>query len=138
MKTMLIISDKAAASGQPSQRPLDTPPLRSHDEARVGLRALDHAKLPLSDVTHRFGDMPTLVAAIDKDDLNEREEHAGSFIQDEQGAVSILDIGWMNDNGQQETEGIYQDMILDALDFLAGVIADRVRMDPPFSADRTD
>lgn len=92
----------------------------------------------MSDVTHRFGDMPTLVAAIDKDDLNEREEHAGSFIQDEQGAVSILDIGWMNDNGQQETEGIYQDMILDALDFLAGVIADRVRMDPPFSADRTD
>lgn len=92
----------------------------------------------MSDVTHLFGDMPTLVAAIDKDDLNEREEHAGSFIQDEQGTVSILDIGWMNDNGQQETEGIYQDMILDALDLLAGVIADRVRMGPPFSADRTD
>jgi hypothetical protein len=40
----------------------------------------------------------------------------------------------MHDSVQQQALGIYQDMALLAVDFLAGIVAVRVNRDPPFPA----
>jgi hypothetical protein len=48
-----------------------------------------------------------------------------------------LDIRRVNGDAQQQVERIYQDVVLDALALLAGVIADRVDLNPPFSTDLT-
>jgi hypothetical protein len=45
-----------------------------------------------------------------------------------------LDIGWMNDRVQQQTQRIYEKMAFLALDLLARIVAMRIDPAPPFSA----
>src|SRR6516165_8887939 len=49
-------------------------------------------------------------------------------------AIAILDIGRMNDGVQQQTQRVYENMALLALDLFARVIAMRIDAAPPFSA----
>ena len=49
-------------------------------------------------------------------------------------AVAILDVGGMNDGVQQQTQRVYQNVALLALDLLARIIAMRIDAGPPFSA----
>ncbi len=49
-------------------------------------------------------------------------------------AVAILDVGGMNDGVEQQTQRIYENMALLALDLFARVIAMRIDARPPFSA----
>jgi hypothetical protein len=46
-------------------------------------------------------------------------------------AVAILDIGAVNDGVEQQTQRIYENVALRALDFLARIIAMRVDPGPP-------
>ena len=56
-------------------------------------------------------------------------------IEDQSRAVAILQIGWMNDDVQQEAEGVDQDVpLLAARDLLAGIEAPRVKRAAPFCA----
>ena len=55
-------------------------------------------------------------------------------IQDQKGAVAVLQVGRMDGNGKDQTEGIDEEMALLAFDLLARVIARRVDVRPPFSA----
>ena len=49
-----------------------------------------------------------------------------------EGAVTVLNIGGMNDDIQQETQRVDQDVPLATLDLLARVVARRVERRPPF------
>src|SRR5262252_1754195 len=49
-------------------------------------------------------------------------------------AIAIVDIGRMNDGVQQQTQRVYENMALRALDRFARVIAMRIDAAPPFSA----
>jgi hypothetical protein len=46
-------------------------------------------------------------------------------------AVAILDVGRMNDRVQQQTQRVYQNVALLALDLLARIIAMRIDAGPP-------
>lgn len=59
------------------------------------------------------------------------------MIKNQSGAVPVLDSGVMDDDIHKQTERIDRDVVLDTFDFLAGIVADRVEADPPFSAPRT-
>jgi hypothetical protein len=48
--------------------------------------------------------------------------------------VAILDIGGMNDSVEQQTQRIYENVALLALDLLARIVAMRIDAGPPFSA----
>src|SRR6476661_5510372 len=48
-------------------------------------------------------------------------------------AVAVLDIGRMNNRVQQQTQRIYENMALLALDLFARIIAMRIDVGPPFS-----
>lgn len=78
-----------------------------------------------------------MVAAVGEDHSDEGEERAGGLVQDQGGAVAILDVGTVDGDVQEQAERVDEDVILDALDLLARVVADRVRRRPPFSAART-
>jgi hypothetical protein len=54
--------------------------------------------------------------------------------QQRDAAVAILDAGGMNDGLQQQTQSVYENMALLALDLFARIIAMRIDADPPFSA----
>jgi hypothetical protein len=46
-------------------------------------------------------------------------------------AIAILDIGGMNDGVQQQTQRVYENVALLALDLLARIIAVRIKAGPP-------
>ena len=62
------------------------------------------------------------VSAVGKDALDEREQSSRPTQQME-GAVTVLNIGRMNDDVQQETQRVDQDVPLATLDLLARVVA---------------
>ena len=54
--------------------------------------------------------------------------------QQQDAAIAVLNAGGMNDGMEQQTQRIYQNMALLALDLLARIIAMRIDAGPPFSA----
>jgi len=60
--------------------------------------------------------------------------HPGQGREQQDAAIAILDIGGMNDGMEQQTQRIYENVALLALDLLARIIAMRIDPGPPFSA----
>jgi hypothetical protein len=58
-----------------------------------------------------------------------QREHRG---KQQDAAVAILDVGGMNDGVQQQTQRVYENVALLALDFLARIIAMRIDAGPPY------
>ena len=75
--------------------------------------------------------MPPPIAGIGEQRL---QEHPNNVAKQQDAAVAILDIGGMNDGVQQQTERVYQNVALLALDLFARIIARRIDARPPFSA----
>jgi hypothetical protein len=74
-----------------------------------------------------------LVASVGEELLQERI-HSKQGGKQQNAAVTILDIGGMNDGMEQQTQRVYENMALLALDLLARIIAMRIDAGPPFSA----
>ena len=85
------------------------------------------------DARQAFVESSPLIGRIGKEFLQERmhPKHGG---KQHDAAVAILDIGAVNDRVEQQTQRIYENVALLALDFLARIIAMRVDPGPPFSA----
>jgi hypothetical protein len=77
------------------------------------------------------------VAGVGEDFDDEREHRPRLLVENQRRAIPILDIRGVNGDAQQQAERIYQDVVVDALGLFARVVADRVDLDPPFSADLT-
>ena len=54
--------------------------------------------------------------------------------QQQDAAVAILNVGGTNDGVEQQTQRVYENVALLALDLLARIIAMRIDAGPPFSA----
>ena len=74
-----------------------------------------------------------LIGAVRKQ-LRKERKPTEQRRQQRDAAVAILDIGGMNDGLQQQTQGVYENMALLALDLFARIIAIRIDAGPPFSA----
>lgn len=76
----------------------------------------------------------SLIASVGEDTLDEGKEASGSLIEDPSRTVAILDVGGMNDNGQEEAERVDENMPFAARDLLARIIALGIDRGPPFCA----
>ena len=74
-----------------------------------------------------------LIATVGKQLFQERI-HPEKGCKKQDATVAILDIGGMNDRVEQQTQRIYENMALLALDLFARIIARRIDAGPPFSA----
>lgn len=74
----------------------------------------------------------TLVAAVREHAFDKGKEAACAFVEHQRNAVAVLDAAGMNGDVQQETERVDQDVTLATRDFLASIIALRVKRGPPF------
>lgn len=97
------------------------------------LGALDDFDLPGGDVGDDLSDARPLVAGIGEQ-LDDRREPAFGVAQQTADAIAILPVGAMDDDVQQQAEGVDDDVPLAAGDLLARVIALRVDRGPPFCA----
>jgi hypothetical protein len=97
------------------------------------LGALDDLELPgagLGDCCRHFG---ALIGAIGEDRLDEREQPARPA-QQRAGAVAVLHVGGMDNDVQEKTERVDENVPLAARDFLARIEALRIDRRPPFCA----
>ena len=81
----------------------------------------------------RLLELRPLIAAIGKQLLQERI-HSKQSGKQQDAAVTILDIGGVDNGVQQQSQCIYEKVALLALDLLARIIAMRIDTAPPFSA----
>ena len=75
-----------------------------------------------------------LIAGIGEDANNDGKQRPRAWVENESGAVAILDIGGMYRGAQQQAERIYENVALLALDLLSRIVAMRIDARPPFSA----
>jgi len=73
----------------------------------------------------------SLIAAVGKQLFQERI-HPEQCRKKQNAAVAVLDIGRMNNRVQQQTQRIYENMALLALDLFARIIAMRIDAGPPY------
>ena len=85
------------------------------------------------DFFQRVVELAPLIAGVGEQHLQEGI-HPEQSRKQQDAAVAILDVSGMNDGVQQQTQRVYQNVALLALDLLARIIAMRIDAGPPFSA----
>jgi hypothetical protein len=82
------------------------------------------------DFFERVVELAPLIAGVSEQRLQERI-HPEQGRKQQDAAVAILDVSGMNDGVEQQTQRIYQNVALLALDLLARIIAMRIDAGPP-------
>src|SRR5579859_1387279 len=126
----LEIAGETAIAADRGKRPFVDPAFRQDDKF-MGVVAFDDFDAPGPDPGDRFGCTRPLISAIGKDALDEWEQTA-RLEKDRTHAVAILNIGRVDENAQQKTKRVDEDMPLAARNFLARIKALRVDRRPPF------
>ena len=129
----LPILCQAATSVEPADGSLHDPALGQHYEpSRVG--PLDDLHIDLAaDALQSLLELRPLITTVGVE-LEQKWEQAEHRAHQKDTAVAVLDVGGVDNGKQQQALGIYQDMALLALDFLARIKAGRIDRGPPFSA----
>ena len=128
----LEVASQATIATDPCKRSLDNPSFGQHLEAS-SVRSLDDFQSPDTRAPHGQSHLASRVSAISKNSLDERE-HSSRPAQQMEGTITVLNIGRMNDDVQQEAQRIDQDVPLATFDLLARVVARRIEPRPPFCA----
>jgi hypothetical protein len=128
------ILGEPTASAEPSEGPLHDPALGQDHEAFCPIRSLHDLGFHTREhAGQAFAEFGSLVSCIGVELFQERK-HPEQRRHDELAAVTVLDIGRMDQGMKQQAQRVYESMPLLALDLRAGIIAVRIDRGPPFSA----
>src|SRR5262249_33450787 len=109
-----------------------------HHESFRPIGALDDFSFELrQDLRQGLFKVRPLVATIGKELFQERV-HPEKGRKKQDAAIAILDIGRVNDGVQQQTQRVYENMALLALDLFARVIAMRIDAAPAVLEQQSD
>jgi hypothetical protein len=127
-----VVLAQTTIAAEPGKGSFDDPTFGQNLETGDVVAALDDLQDPVAQFSgplDQFAGIPP----IGPDQLQPRE-FPDQFGQHQLGPVAVLDIGGMHDEGQDQAQGVYDDVPLATLDLLAGVVA----AGPPFSTVFTD
>ena len=124
------VASQATVTTDPRERSFDDPPFRQHLKSS-SVRSLDDLQPPGTSAPHDERHLLSRIATVGKDALDEGEQSACPAQQMEC-SIAVLNVGGMNDNVQQETQRVDQDVPLATFDLLARVVARRIEPSPPF------
>ena len=85
------------------------------------------------DASQTFVESRPLIGRVGKE-LPQEWMHPKHGGKQDDAAIPVLDVGAVNNRVEQQTQRIYENVALLALDFLARIIAMRINPGPPFSA----
>lgn len=125
------VAGQASIATDPGDRAFDDPAFRQDDEV-VSLGALDDPERPSSGVGDRRCRLRALISGVGEDALDEREEAPRARVEDQSCAVSVLHIGRVDGDVQQQTERVDEDVPLAARNLLARIEALRIERGAPF------
>ena len=128
----LEVARQAAVAADPSDRALDDPALRQHDEF-VPVAAAHDLDLPGAGAGGGGGHPRPLIAGIADDALDEREQ-TSHLAQQWLGSIAVLHMRRLHDDAEQQAQRVGQQMALAACDLLARVVAGRIERRAPFCA----
>ena len=127
-----IVSHQPPVSADPAERAFNDPSFGQDDET-VQVRAFDDLQRPRPGTPDHVAHLRPRVATVADDALDEREPPS-RLAQQRLRAIAILNVGGVDVDTQQEAERVDKDMSLAPEDFLARVVAGRIKRAPPFSA----
>ena len=127
-----IIFAQPTTPTQPCQCAFHDPSAGQHLEMVAVRRTLDNLQKPTTEGVCPLHKLSS-ISAICPDQLEPRKS-PHQFRKHKLGPVSVLDIRSMDDNGQKQSQSVYDDMAFASRDLLARVVAAR----PPFSVVLTD
>ena len=128
----LVILAETTKLHQPTESALDHPSARQHHKAFDIIGSFHDLQHPTSKSRHPSNKL-TGVPAVSPDEPKTRER-SQQLLQDQLGAVSILDTGAVHDHSQQQSQRIYRNMAFAPFDLLARIVA----IVPPFCVVFTD
>ena len=134
-REVLEIFGEPPAAINPSDHTFDDPSFRQELETRA-IATLDDLELPIGDGPEDLFQLGALIGAV-ADDFLQKGKPSPHRLEQRRGAVAILHIGRMHLHAQEQAERVDEEMAFLALDLLAGVIARRIDLRPPFSAPLT-
>lgn len=131
MGQCFVVLRQSAVLTQPSESPLDDPSFRQHDKlVQCGtLDDFDETSGPAACPVNK----PASIATVGEDQLQASKARP-QLAEQQLAAVSILNVGRMDDQRHDQADGIDDQMTLAAKDFLARIVP----AIPPFSAVFTD
>ena len=128
------IPGQSATATKPGEGAFDDPALGQDDEGLGLIRSLDdldrHLRERSSDGTL---ELRSAIAAVGKEP-GQKRKRAKQGRHQHRAAVTVLDVGGVDDRLHQQALRIDEDVALLAQDLLAGVVARRIDASPPFSA----
>ena len=127
----LEVARQTTVSTDPGEGALDDPAFGESDKA-MQLVTLDDLQHPVSGLGRRRRGFGALIAGIGEDTVDERKQAAGAPVEDQPGAVAILDVGRVDDDAQQQAKRVDENVPLAARDLLARVVPLRVERSAPF------
>lgn len=130
-RVALEVAREASVATDPGEGSLDDPTFGENDEA-MQLVALDDLQLPSTGLGDGRGGLRSLITRIGENALDKGKEATGAPVENERRAITILHVGRMNDDVQQEAERVDENMPLAARDLLARIEALRVERRAPF------
>lgn len=129
----LEVPGETTTAADPGEGAFHNPALGQDLEAFCGIGSLHDLQLPCSGVGDDDTHLLAAITAVGEDAFDEGKQPSRPAQQFE-GAVAILDVGGKNDNAQQQTQGVDEDVPFAALDLLARVVARSIEQSPPFCA----
>ena len=127
----LVVGREPPVAAQPGKRSLDDPTAPDDLEAAVLVGPLDDLQ-GNGETGDRTGELRPGITAIGED-LGEPWTRPQCLLDQTGGAIAILDVGGNYLDREEVALGVDDRIALDALGFLARVVADRIDGGPPFS-----
>jgi len=124
------VARQAAVATDPCERPLDYPAFWQNLKSS-SVRSLDDLQSPSPGAPYGQCHLASGISAISKNAFDEREQ-SSCPAQQMESTITVLNIGRMNDDIQQEAQRVDQDVPFATLDLLARVVARRIERRPPF------
>lgn len=128
----LEVAEETSVAAGPGECALDDPALGQNRESLDIVVASDYLERAPKGLAGPFYEFAR-VGCVSPDEL-EAGECLAEGLENELGAVAVLDGRFVDDDGQNQAEGIDDDVAFATVDFLARIIATR----PPFSVVFTD
>jgi len=131
----LIVLAVPPVSPKPAERPLDNPTLGQHHKPFDPCRSQHSLQQPSEGVFDTFGQVISAVCAVGEDHFQPMEPffESAENSQDQHRSILVLNIGRMDDERQDQTQRIDNDMALTSVDLLSGIVtslaADLGRLD---------
>ena len=127
-----VVPRETPVAADPSQSAFHDPALGQHDEAS-NIAALHDLERPITGAGDESTHLRPGVTTVGNDTLDEREAPA-CLPQQRFGAITVLDIGGVDVDVQQQALRVDEDVALAAENLLPGIVAGWVERAPPFTA----